>query len=611
LEIPFLDARGTAGKVKAVKPTRYQINMPPINASGLHLAPKATFNGNIPAIAIYRELCSGYIPSVLSTNTLVADDTWAQEVSWQSAYWPVMACALAVLLQETGRVAEQPFFFSYALRACPFVCVFDTLMMLLKFVAMLAVGCSPQTAVRHVWYDRFDEDRDSSSRKGFSEYLEDLREEHRSVSVAAENTIESVSSADLHRNPNPEEEYMCSGALPAVSDQESVLTDVPLATSRTPDDSFFSQPLHTTTSPSMDIAEELERPDGETSTQSLNDTSNTLPGQDQTIVDSTTTVAAPSSSPNAFMVTPNYMDAPPGSTVDRGWRLSIISFVLGAFPQAIKVFVMRGVPLTQTLVAIYVISFIVPEIFRSLAGPVGQSNLYPLPMVLNANSFFSQPLFISLFWASVLSYISMALFSALIALNLPQNHVTIVSVSTMLPFLVTLLLLKVLRFIFSSQIFGVRLKGISSRVYNLAMVQRVRTILLAFIAGSFALKPSTVEPYLSFACLYATSVPGIVWALLCILPFTVESQFVVFVAVVIVLTSYAFLLALVPYLVFRISFIDCLSNITHRLCGTKGTIEEFIRGMFILMNFATFTMSYTGLYISSDTFKPRWAEVLG
>ncbi|KAH7379616.1 hypothetical protein BKA66DRAFT_610171 [Pyrenochaeta sp. MPI-SDFR-AT-0127] len=74
----------------------------------------------------------------------------------------------------------------------------------------------------------------------------------------------------------------------------------------------------------------------------------------------------------------------PGSAIDRAWRRSMMTFILGALPQAIKVFGMRGIPITQTIIAILLTAFIVPEWFRWMAGTAGQIDLQPMPIVLRA-----------------------------------------------------------------------------------------------------------------------------------------------------------------------------------------------------------------------------------
>ncbi|ORY14541.1 hypothetical protein BCR34DRAFT_560184 [Clohesyomyces aquaticus] len=62
----------------------------------------------------------------------------------------------------------------------------------------------------------------------------------------------------------------------------------------------------------------------------------------------------------------------PGSSMDRAWRYSMAACFLGGLPQMIKVLAMRGVPITQVIVTIYLISFIVVELLRLVAGTAGE-----------------------------------------------------------------------------------------------------------------------------------------------------------------------------------------------------------------------------------------------
>lgn len=87
-----------------------------------------------------------------------ASDTSSQPVSWQSAFWPLVACTLNVVIQYTGRVCGAHYCDSYALRSSPLVCIFDTIMMLVKFFLMVSVGCSGTVAAQHVWHDRFEKE---------------------------------------------------------------------------------------------------------------------------------------------------------------------------------------------------------------------------------------------------------------------------------------------------------------------------------------------------------------------------------------------------------------------------------------------------------------------
>ena len=522
-----------------------------------------------------------------------------------------MACMLAVLLQETGRVMEAPFWLSYAIRACPIVCVFDTFMMLLKFLVMLAVGCSPQTAARHVWYDRFDQDLDDATTEGLVEHWSPF------FSTASDTTIEAVPSSNPHAySDHDEDEYMCSGALPVGSIQEHGSVDLPLVALRNSDGLSISRYSDTPIVPSIDVAEvaisvgeELERPDEETSTAVLDGAVNTSVEGDEIIADTTIEVTATSPLPNAFMVTPNYMVPPPGSTLDRGWRVSMISFMLGAFPQAIKVFAMRGIVCTQVLVTIFLVAFIVPELLRSLAGPVGQSNLYPLPIISNAKSFLSSGLFSTVFWWSSFFYMFPLVVMASAEPLGFVSRVSMVPIGMVIAFPITLLLYVFIIFLTCFKIFASCSNGLRLYMYNFRVFRYVRIKLAVFIAGSLALKHSTVEPWLSFVCLYTICLGGTLWRLWCASLFPLESEEAAARVSSIVFWSFA---PLGPYIVYRLLFVGYMSAITRHLCGTRGTTRGFFKGIFVVINIAGLTVCYARLlYTSSGTFKPRWVEVLG
>ena len=88
-------------------------------------------------------------------------------ISWQSAYWGFMAVYLPVIMQNAGAVADQHYHTRIGLRASPVFCAIDTLMAIVKFIAMMWVGCNYTTAAQHVWWARFpDESHRSASGTG-------------------------------------------------------------------------------------------------------------------------------------------------------------------------------------------------------------------------------------------------------------------------------------------------------------------------------------------------------------------------------------------------------------------------------------------------------------
>lgn len=77
----------------------------------------------------------------------------------------------------------------------------------------------------------------------------------------------------------------------------------------------------------------------------------------------------------------------PGSDIDRTWRYGMLDFLLGALAQTIKVFAIKGTPTRNALVAVYLFAYIIPELFRLIAGPSGTVELHPLSIVNETKEF--------------------------------------------------------------------------------------------------------------------------------------------------------------------------------------------------------------------------------
>jgi hypothetical protein len=78
------------------------------------------------------------------------------------------------------------------------------------------------------------------------------------------------------------------------------------------------------------------------------------------------------------------------TSINSTWRLSMFAFVLGALPQIIKLFAIRGIPLTQIVAAVLLANFIVIEILRLAAGTPHAQELYPLPSIGRAKLQFNR-----------------------------------------------------------------------------------------------------------------------------------------------------------------------------------------------------------------------------
>jgi hypothetical protein len=170
----------------------------------------------------------------------------SQEVSWQSAFWPVIACTLTVMLQNTGSVLDADIRLSGLVKSSAPFCLVDTIHMLIGVGQMISAGCSFRKAVTYIWHARF------------------------------ENTGEALSSSALQ--------------------------------------------LH-------EVA------------------------------------------------------------LESSWKLSLLSFLLGGLPQAIKIFGMRGIPFTQAVVAVFLATFVIGEIFRLVAiapHSLGSPGEHPMPTIESA-----------------------------------------------------------------------------------------------------------------------------------------------------------------------------------------------------------------------------------
>ena len=80
------------------------------------------------------------------------------------------------MIQPTGRALKAPLALSAALRCLPLHCLIDAAMMILELLCLwLGAKCSLTSAARHVWYDRFDREKDQEAynrcEEGFTDFL--------------------------------------------------------------------------------------------------------------------------------------------------------------------------------------------------------------------------------------------------------------------------------------------------------------------------------------------------------------------------------------------------------------------------------------------------------
>ena len=292
---------------------------------------------------------------------LTADDA-SNLVSWQSAFWPIMACTLAVMLQNTGRVCGGHYNDNHALKSSPVVCLFDTIFVLVEFIWLLVVGCSVQVAAKHVWYNRFEDGGIQS---------DDLYEFTHGFLVSGYNSV--LTLLELPKTKTQHDTDHGPGSPSVDGDGRS--PPIPLETIVTPSLSLEDPIPGPSTSIEPIITETVEPSNHEIGSPDVSSAS----------ADAGTSHSAEHTDLEAGLSqeTSPLLKPLPGSTIDRNWRLGMAAFILGALPQAIKVFGMSGIPITQTLVAVLLANFLVPEIFRVAAGTAGAVELYPMPIVVN------------------------------------------------------------------------------------------------------------------------------------------------------------------------------------------------------------------------------------
>ena len=246
---------------------------------------------------------------------------------------------ITVMLQSTGRVLSVGHGLSAALRASPLVCALDTVMMVVEFICLLNVGCCVTTAARLVWYGRFEHGNSQSMLNLPPVSIRDDDQSHlvlnnSAVPVDAHLTAATASTSDPPENPE----------VPRVP--------APPVDDNIPEDTRTSNDIdHQDTTASATGSEAVEDP---------------------------STPSTPSQ--GLQIASTNYLE---GSSIDRNWKQSMFAFVIGTVPQALKVFTMRGTPVTQVLMSTYIIAFLVPELFRLRAGSAGEVDLRPMPIVVS------------------------------------------------------------------------------------------------------------------------------------------------------------------------------------------------------------------------------------
>jgi hypothetical protein len=488
-----------------------------------------------------------FIASIASSN----------QVSWQSAYWAIIACLVTIMMQISGKVCGAPLRYSVALRSSIVLCAIDTLLILVEFVWMLAVGCSIRVAARHVWYDRFAITKDDLDNRLALLDLFDIR----TPRSERGNTSGHIRSDQI--------EFLHSLLLRKT---ENVLADLP-----------YSPP----------------RPETENN------------------LDALSSLVLPVSAPRKEWY--------PGSGIGRGWRLSMLAFAVGAFPQMVKVFGMKGIPLTQTMTSIIFASFLVSEMLRLIAGPAGKVELYPSTAVLKAK--------IHIDWLQRLLFRN--LFRCQIGFNLCMVTIPLLSTEffwasmTVVP--VTLATVMTGRIFRTLRIAESNSASSITRGFEifLSKISDAYSIFLSILTKTFALNDIHEDLNSNSLVLFVLTETAIllfldrtgyiekgntllqnhyikggpmVASIICISSIGVISSFLLIGPFII----------LMSHLIYRLLFIGSLSKYPRKLSGVDGSLSSFICMLFMFSNFYSLCYAFHFYFDSEhNTYKPDWAEYLG
>jgi len=311
----------------------------------------------------------------------------------------------------------------------------------------------------------------------------------------------------------------------------------------------------------------------------------------------------------------------PGCAVDRSWRLSMVSFIFGALPQAVKVFAMKGIPVTQIVVAFLLSSFVTAEVFRSVAGPVGLSNLCHSPGVLRCKRILASTHFTHL--AFIACYLYLILFSfVMVLLTVPgpagsiRNGVFACSILSC--FAVTSWVsnrtVDLLEHYVFSEAFTAYVKSRSLYISRNKPFDRFRAKLLLLVPNALMLGPSRVESYATWMVVFPGFFAGVAWVYWRLSSLMVNFSWGTFAIVMspawMITPAYILILS---HFLYQLIFASSLADPIRYICGVQGTLDEFATGTFLIFNLGLTLYMYSVVsgFDNDLTFKPDWTEMLG
>jgi hypothetical protein len=324
-----------------------------------------------------------------------------------------------------------------------------------------------------------------------------------------------------------------------------------------------------------------------------------------------------------------------GFAMDHNWHLSMVAFILGALPQAIKVFGMSCIPGTQACTAVLLAAFMVPEMFRVVAGPADTFDLehmpivdlHRMPHVERAKYATANDKRFGIYFAMVVTLITdLACFLQ----GWPFEKLYLVAASSSSAFVATCYSFGITylcrthrsrliaddpeapRSVLANDSgYLQRDEGIDSHNPSGSRLSKcISEILLPLticIAKIFALRSDIAK----ILC-----APILLYTILCTVLMIVGHVYTYMTAV----DQYAlglrplfpFITFLgIPFVVHQLVFAGSLSHYPRLVFGLQGNVKEFLTGLGVQINILAILGIYTRLYSSEGTSKPRWADALG
>jgi hypothetical protein len=314
----------------------------------------------------------------------------------------------------------------------------------------------------------------------------------------------------------------------------------------------------------------------------------------------------------------------PGSGIDRTWRYGTGALVIGALPQTVKIFAMKGIPWTQSLVALYLTAYIVPEVFRLVAGQADAVELHPLPILVKAKDKWNT---VARAWSYVLFSLSLIPAISIWLEDIwmqTSSKLNLVTLAFTLAIICTFLITSSWKLIKTTQLFDECMKRVRKAEYLVSLIGRCYRMSSSFLTDTFALDtptlmigPSTLLVVL-LTCAISVPLLRISWD--GYIYVTVDGIWVLWMVQVELLQILMLFYALAPLLIlttgfrliFRLLFIGSFSSLPRRLTGVKGSLMEFWSGCLLLYSLGSVLVTYPRMeWDSTGTYKPGWAEVLG